>query len=103
MNFIVIVYCKEFVVNKIWSVVLIVIAVLTVAAGTYWYVEFRPLAGESETEQTATSEQAQKGETIQVPQVSSVQKDEPQQTAEIPSELLQISEAPVQDPPRKHQ
>jgi hypothetical protein len=101
MTFIVIVTDKESVVNKIWSVVLIVIAVLSVAAGTYWYVEFRPLAGQSETEQTTTSEQTQKSESIQVPPVSSVQKDEPPQTAEIPSESLQQSseEPPVQEVP----
>lgn len=98
MIFIVIVYCKEFVVNKIWSVVLIVIAVLTVAAGTYWYVEFRPLAGQSGTEQTATSEQTEKRETIQVPQVSPAQYVEPKQATELPPELMQRPEETVQEP-----
>ncbi|WP_320123056.1 hypothetical protein [uncultured Sphaerochaeta sp.] len=85
--------------NKIWSVVLIVIAVLTVAAGTYWYVEFRPLAGQRGTEQTATSEQTGKSETIQVPEVSPAQYVEPKQATELPPELMQRPEEPVQEPP----
>jgi hypothetical protein len=99
MIFIVIVYRKEFVVNKIWSVVLIVIAVLTVAAGTYWYVGFRPLAGQSRTEQTTTSEQTEKRETIQVPQVSPAQNVEPKQATGLPPELMQYSEEAIQEPP----
>ena len=84
--------------NKIWSVVLIVIAVLTVAAGTYWYVEFRPLAGQSGTEQTATSEQTEKRETTQVPEVSPAQQVEPKQATELPPELMQRPEETVQEP-----
>nr|WP_319472750.1 hypothetical protein [uncultured Sphaerochaeta sp.] len=85
--------------NKIWSVVLIVIAVLTVAAGTYWYMEFRPLAGQSGTEQTTTSEQTDKRETIQAPQASPAQNIEPKQATEIPPELMQRTKEAVQETP----
>ncbi|MGE4453133.1 MAG: hypothetical protein AB7D92_01250 [Sphaerochaeta sp.] len=87
--------------NKIWSVVLIVIAVLTVAAGTYWYVEFRPLAGQTDAEQTSLVEQMpQKNpESIQDPSPVFAQNEEPREMAPIPEEPLQSVATPQQETP----
>ncbi len=87
--------------NKIWSVVLIVIAVLTVAAGTYWYVEFRPLAGQNEAEQIPLTEQKQKNnpEPPQAASPASIQSEEPREIAATPEGVFQTVESTKQNLP----
>ncbi|MGH0052831.1 MAG: hypothetical protein ACQ5SW_05535 [Sphaerochaetaceae bacterium] len=79
--------------NKTWSVVLIVIAVLAVAAGTYWYVEFRPLANQGQTEQATGMEQIQHSNSIQ-PRI--LPDSSPSTETE---ERSQSTESPIQNPP----
>jgi len=59
-------------VNRIWSVVLIIVAVLLIAGGTYWYMEIRPVSSQvSETSSPVMTEQSVSKTQTEAPVASS--------------------------------
>lgn len=94
-------YCKEYVVNKTLSVVLIVVACLVVLSGTYWYFAMRPQTRAPEQGEQLQAQPSQPAEALLQPPIQPIPEEEPKPAViEEPVQLeVQAKEAMVPEEP----